>query len=129
LGLYIQLNLQDKTASKYDHYGWLWIVLLATTGMFQMSANPNYDGLLQINSIWATALLAKHILIILLIFLMGIQTFYFLPTITRYEWMKLQSTKEPSVSFRIDSYRKLILKIEGVIFVLVLIATGITRAS
>ena len=37
------------------------LVLLWVTGFLQMSANPNYEGFLSVNSLWAQAILVKHI--------------------------------------------------------------------
>lgn len=37
------------------------LVLLWITGLLQMSADPNYDGFLSVNSLWAQAILIKHI--------------------------------------------------------------------
>jgi uncharacterized membrane protein len=39
----------------------LCIVILFVTGMFQMSADANYDGLLQISNAWSVAMLLKHV--------------------------------------------------------------------
>ena len=47
--------------------GWLSLMLLAATGMFQMSANINYRGFLAIVNTWAVAILVKHILYAVLI--------------------------------------------------------------
>lgn len=43
--------------------GWLSLLALTATGMFQMSASPNYEGMLAINNSWAVAILVKHIAI------------------------------------------------------------------
>jgi putative copper export protein len=37
------------------------LVLLWITGFLQMLANPNYEGFLSVNSLWAQAILVKHI--------------------------------------------------------------------
>jgi uncharacterized membrane protein len=37
------------------------LILLWITGFLQMSANPDYEGFLAINSLWAQAILVKHI--------------------------------------------------------------------
>lgn len=37
------------------------LVLLWITGFLQMTADPNYDGFLAVNSLWTQALLLKHI--------------------------------------------------------------------
>ncbi len=41
----------------------LALVALITTGLFQMTADPNYDGLMQFNNTWSQIMLIKHILI------------------------------------------------------------------
>ncbi len=44
----------------------LSLVALIVTGSFQMTANPNYDGLLTFDNQWSQVMLAKHILIIVM---------------------------------------------------------------
>lgn len=39
------------------------LVVLVVTGLAQMTANPNYDGVLQIDNDWARAMLLKHLAI------------------------------------------------------------------
>ena len=41
----------------------LALALLIITGLFQMTADPHYDGLLQFSNAWSRVLLLKHILI------------------------------------------------------------------
>jgi uncharacterized membrane protein len=40
------------------------LAVLVVTGMFQMSANPNYDGMLQFANEWSRAMLFKHIAVV-----------------------------------------------------------------
>lgn len=42
---------------------WAWgsLAVLIATGLTQMAANPNYDGLLRITNSWAVAILLKHL--------------------------------------------------------------------
>lgn len=42
----------------------LALVVLVVTGMFQMSADPNYDGLMQFENEWSRVILLKHLAII-----------------------------------------------------------------
>lgn len=44
----------------------LSLVALIVTGLFQMTANPNYDGLMAFDNEWSRVLLAKHIVIVLM---------------------------------------------------------------
>jgi uncharacterized membrane protein len=54
-------RLLNRVQRRLDRLGWLSLLALLATGMFQMSANPNYTGFLSINSTWAAAILVKHI--------------------------------------------------------------------
>ena len=40
------------------------IVILWVTGFLQMTSDPNYDGFLAVNTLWAQALLVKHITVV-----------------------------------------------------------------
>lgn len=44
----------------------LSLALLIVTGVFQMTADPHYDGLLQLDNEWSRVLLVKHVLILLM---------------------------------------------------------------
>jgi len=50
------------------------LVLLWITGFLQMTSDPNYEGFLAISSLWAQALLIKHIAVIgMMVFGLAIQ--------------------------------------------------------
>lgn len=42
------------------------LVALIVTGLFQMTANPFYDGLLAFDNTWSRIMLAKHLLIVVM---------------------------------------------------------------
>lgn len=44
----------------------LALVVLIVTGLLQMTADPNYDGLLQLDNQWSRVLLLKHMLIVIM---------------------------------------------------------------
>jgi uncharacterized membrane protein len=45
----------------------LCVVALWVTGLFQMTADPNYDGFLTFDNVWSRVMLLKHGLIIVMI--------------------------------------------------------------
>ena len=47
---------------RLDSLGWFSLLVLAATGLFQMSASPHYQGFLAIQNLWAGAILIKHLL-------------------------------------------------------------------
>lgn len=44
----------------------LALMVLIVTGLSQMTADPNYDGLMQFNNTWSQVMLIKHLLIVLM---------------------------------------------------------------
>ena len=40
------------------------LVILWVTGLLQMTADPNYEGFLAVNSLWAQAILVKHVAVL-----------------------------------------------------------------
>jgi uncharacterized membrane protein len=47
--------------SRLDLLGWFCLATLIGSGLVQMSGNPNYQGILEIDNLWAVAILLKHI--------------------------------------------------------------------
>lgn len=41
--------------------------VLIVTGLFQMTADPNYDGVLQFDNIWSQVMLGKHLTILVMV--------------------------------------------------------------
>jgi uncharacterized membrane protein len=83
LGAQAYAQLLDALQSRLDPIGWLSLAVLAATGMFQMSANPNYSGLLAIDNRWAVAILIKHIAIGGMVVASAYQTWVVLPGLRR----------------------------------------------
>jgi uncharacterized membrane protein len=46
---------------RFNPWAWLSLAVLTVTGLTQMAANENYDGLLRITNPWTAAILAKHL--------------------------------------------------------------------
>ncbi|MFN2190388.1 MAG: CopD family protein [Candidatus Promineifilaceae bacterium] len=71
------------------------LVLLWITGFVQMSANPNYEGFLAVNNLWAQAILVKHIAVIgMMIFGIAIQ-WRIQPALAR---LSLLESKQPKTA-------------------------------
>jgi uncharacterized membrane protein len=47
------------------------LVILLITGFVQMTNDPNYEGFLQLNTLWAQAILVKHIAVAAMILIGG----------------------------------------------------------
>ena len=53
--------LVRQLQKRFDPLAWGSLAVLIVTGLMQMTANRNYDGLLRITNPWAAAILAKHL--------------------------------------------------------------------
>ncbi len=73
----------------------LSLVLLLITGFVQMTNDPNYNGFLAIDGIWAWAMLIKHIAFILLVGVMAYMQFGLFPAFDRAEML---GEKRPSLA-------------------------------
>jgi uncharacterized membrane protein len=63
--------------------GWMSLAVLTATGMFQMSASPNYEGVLAITNTWAVAILLKHIAIGAMVLISAYLTWILGPELSR----------------------------------------------
>lgn len=68
----------------------LSLVLLLITGFVQMTNDPNYNGFLAIDGIWAWAMLVKHIAFILLIGVVAYMQFGLFPAFDRLAMLQEQ---------------------------------------
>lgn len=76
-------RLLDRIERRLDPLGWLSLAVLLGTGLFQMSANPNYAGFLAINNRWAIAILIKHLVFIGMLAVSAYLTWSLLPALRR----------------------------------------------
>lgn len=76
-------SLLNGLQSRLDALGWISLLVLTATGLFQMSANPNYSGFLAIENRWAVAILVKHLVFFGMTGLSAYHTWGLLPALRR----------------------------------------------
>ena len=54
-------DLIRRLQKRFNPLAWGSLAVLVATGLTQMSANKNYDGLLRLTNPWTVAILAKHL--------------------------------------------------------------------
>ena len=59
------------------------LVLLLVTGFVQMTNDPNYNGFLQVDSVWAWAILIKHIAVVAMILMAALVQVRIYPAMDR----------------------------------------------
>jgi len=76
-------RLLDGVQRRLDPVGWLCLAVLVGTGLFQMSANPNYQGLLALNNRWAIAIFIKHLVFLAMTATSAALSWWVLPQLRR----------------------------------------------
>ncbi len=122
-----QAALLDALQRRLDPLGWFCLLLLVATGMFQMSANPNYKGFLAIDNTWAAAILFKHILFGLMIAASAYLTWGVLPALRRAALLRAAGRPAPE-SERLERQNRIALRINLGLAILILALTALARS-
>jgi len=123
-----QIRLLESLQRRLDPLSWFCLVVLAGTGLFQMSANPNYLGFLAIDNRWAVAILVKHGLFLLMIAVSAYLTWGVLPQMRR-QALRLARRLEAAETVRWQQWNRRLLQINFVLAVVILALTALARVS
>jgi uncharacterized membrane protein len=115
-------SLQKRT----DPLGWFCLALLTGTGLFQMSASPNYEGFLVISSSWGMAILVKHLAFGLMIAASAYMTWFLLPELRR---NALRQSQGQATNPALERRSLLLLNLNLILAVFILALTAIARSS
>jgi len=119
-------SLLAEIQKRLDPLGWFCLAVLVGTGMFQLSANPHYQGFLQIDSPWGIAILVKHILFGGMIALSAYLTWGLLPALRR---AALRQAKDPAEANRLERRNLRLLRLNLLLSLLILALTALARAA
>ena len=122
-----QLALIDAMQKRLEPIAWFCIGLLLMTGLFQLSANPHYDGFLSTSGQWSIAILIKHSLAVIMVVVSAVQTWEVLPAIRRTLMRKGKATAEELAVLQKRETR--LIRISFILSALILAATAYARAS
>lgn len=78
-----QAALLESLRRRFQPLAWLSLAVLVVTGLVQMSGNPNYQGFLAVENRWAAAILAKHLVVLLMVGVAAYQTWAIQPRLVR----------------------------------------------
>ena len=124
----VQVVFFESLQRRFDPISWLCLILLVATGLFQMSASPNYNGFLTINNRWAVAILIKHLLFVGMVIVNGILSWGVLPGLKNAALRRKKGLEAPGD----DSLRRreiLLLRVNFLLGVLILGMTALARIS
>jgi putative copper export protein len=111
---------------RLEPLGWFCLALLAATGMFQMSAHPNYEGFLVIDNTWGAAILIKHLTFGVMILVSAYMTWSVLPALRR---NALRQSQGQVVDTQLERRSVLLLNLNLALAVIILALTALARAS
>jgi uncharacterized membrane protein len=118
----------DNLQRRLDPLGWLSLALLLTTGLFQMSANPNYEGFLTFSNRWAISILVKHILFAGMILVSVYMTWWLLPSLRRIALLR-EKGLDPQSAEKLANREIWLLRVNLILGLLILGLTAIARVS
>jgi uncharacterized membrane protein len=121
-------ELLARLRRRLDPLGWISLLLLAGTGLFQMSASPNYEGFLAFNNRWAVAILVKHLVFLGIILLSAYLTWGLIPRLQRGALLQGQG-KDTTVLPDLQKQEALLVRVNLALGILVLVLTAIARVS
>lgn len=121
-------NLLDRAQRRLDPLAWLSLVVLVGTGLFQMSASPNYQGFLAISNRWSAAILLKHVVFLGMVAVSAYLTWGIMPTMRRLAFLKAKGQETPQAEL-LQRKEVRLLKLNLVLGVIVLGLTAVARAS
>ena len=105
------------------------MILLLISGFFQMTSDSNYSGFLQIDSVWAWAMLVKHIAYAVLVIVMLWLQFGLYPAMER---TAVLATKRPQLATNEQTTQnqqeKRLLTTNVILALVILIYTAIATA-
>jgi len=122
-----QLAFISAMQKRLEPIAWFSMGLLVLTGLFQLSANPHYNGFLSTSGQWSLAILVKHSLAVVMVVVSAIQTWEVLPAIQR--GLLRAERADPEELTRLQRKETLLLRINLLLAVLILAATALARAT
>ena len=124
-------ELLGQMQRRLDPIGWACLATLIATGLFQMSANPNYEGLLAISNRWAVAILLKHLVFLIMIGLSAYSTWAVLPALRRAALRKAatQANSDARVDSQLQQREVNLMRLNLVLGMIVLALTAAARAA
>jgi uncharacterized membrane protein len=123
-----QSALLEQVQRRFDPLAWLCLILLLATGMFQMSANPNYEGMLGISNRWSVAIFVKHLLFLGMIGVNAVMSMAILPGLRRVSLLRQKGMDAPQAD-QLNRREQQLLRLNLSLGVLILALTALARIS
>ncbi|MEW5940722.1 MAG: CopD family protein, partial [Chloroflexota bacterium] len=113
---------------RLEPLAWFSLATLIATGLFQLSANPHYNGFFDTSTQWSLAILVKHGLVAVMVVVSAAQTWEVLPAIRRTLMRKERGASEEEL-IALKKREERLLRMNFVLSILILGATALARAA
>jgi len=82
-----RLRLLDRLRKRFQPLTWLCLALLLVTGVYQMSADRHYEGMLQFGNQWSRVILLKHVALAGMVLCAVLLQWRVAPALERLGWL------------------------------------------
>ena len=127
LDLADQLRFVSVLQKRLEPLAWFCMGLLLATGLFQMSANPHYNGFINTSTQWSLSILIKHGLGVVMVVLSALQTWEVIPAIQRI-LMRKDNANLDDLS-KLQKREMMLLRANLTLSALILAATAFARTA
>jgi uncharacterized membrane protein len=121
--------LLERYQQRLDWMGWLSLAVLFGTGMFQMSAHPNYEGFFSVENRWAAAIFTKHMVIFGMIGISAYLTWGVFPRIRRNAMLQAKGLQDDGKARNILKWNTRLVFLNLLLGAVVLALTALARVS
>lgn len=118
----------DRFRQRFNPIAWLCLAILLGSGLMQMGASPQYEGLLVIQNPWSVAIFLKHLVFGLMTAVNAWLTFGIFPHLNRLAWLRAQGKTAPEGE-RYQRQERFWLQVNWGLSVIVLLLTSAARVA
>jgi len=118
-----QITFINNLQSRLESLSWFCMFLLVATGMFQMSGDRNFTGLISTENAWSTVMLTKHLLVIVMGIFSVWMSWGLLPEIRR-ALIRYKRSGDPSEVLTLRKQEALLIRVSLVMALLILAVTA-----
>jgi uncharacterized membrane protein len=111
---------------RFEPLAWVSLGLLVATGLVQMEASPNYQGLFVIGTRWALAILLKHAAVAGMVLAASYQTWFLQPQLERGLLLQAKGRSSPAM---VDLAVRRLSSLNRLNLILGLIVLGLTAVA
>ncbi len=117
-------RLLGRLRKRFQPLTWLSLAVLIVTGLFQMTADPHYEGMLQFGSPWSRAILLKHVALVGMVGCGILLQWRVAPALERLGWLLERERGDAAEWARLRRQEVRLARISVALALLVLIFTA-----